>query len=91
MQQVEDISNEPHVERELMLIKLNADTSTCPEVTILYASLCFLQKNNLNHKINLLADSILEGFLCPEKESCSSNWLKSLYLCLAQYVNDILI
>lgn len=29
---VEDISNEPHVERELMLIKLNADTSTCPEI-----------------------------------------------------------
>ncbi|XP_024045953.1 acetolactate synthase small subunit 2, chloroplastic isoform X4 [Citrus clementina] len=29
---VEDISNEPHVERELMLIKLNGDTSTWPEI-----------------------------------------------------------
>lgn len=84
MQQVEDISNEPHVEREMMLIKLNGDTSTWPEVTILYASLCILHKNNLNHKINLLADSILQGFFRPEKESCSSNWLKSIYLCLAQ-------
>ncbi|KAK9226847.1 hypothetical protein WN943_011895 [Citrus x changshan-huyou] len=29
---VEDISNEPHVEREMMLIKLNGDTSTWPEI-----------------------------------------------------------
>lgn len=32
--QVEDISREPQVERELMLIKLNADPSTRAEVMI---------------------------------------------------------
>lgn len=35
-QQVEDISKEPHVERELMLIKLHADADTRAEVMYCY-------------------------------------------------------
>lgn len=34
--QVEDISKEPQVERELLLIKLNSDPSTRPEVIMQY-------------------------------------------------------
>lgn len=40
LEQVEDISKEPQVERELMLIKINADPSYRMEVNILCSS-CF--------------------------------------------------
>ncbi|KAH9746971.1 Acetolactate synthase small subunit 1 [Citrus sinensis] len=52
---VEDISNEPHVERELMLIKLNGDTSTWPEVTGDPGKMVAVQRNLSKFGIKELA------------------------------------
>ncbi|KAL4323756.1 hypothetical protein GQ457_11G005600 [Hibiscus cannabinus] len=54
---VDDISMEPHVERELMLIKLNTNPTTRAEVPCcLEASICLLGASNLCSHIMWLAD-----------------------------------
>lgn len=64
--QVEDLSREPQVERELMLIKLNAELSTKAEVF----------KDLSSFLVELIFLLKVKGYICERKKlKCTLNFI----------------